>query len=337
MSAHTPSNQAAHPEHGHETSSSAQTLVKLEAFYQKHAVTLQWVMIAVAAFFAALIYWWRTTSAAEAIAWNDFFISGSVDSYSEVASTHEGTRAAQWAKLYEAEGYLNGALKDSFTNREKANTDLKKARELFEELLTANPGHEAREKILFGLARTQEFTSAGKLDEAISTYETLLKDFPETFYRKEVESRITHLKSAGAQSFYAWFGQQNPKPEDPAKPKDGPKPKPSTSPIDPLVPLTGLGSELETKGPGLPNLPLLSNEEKPGDKPADSKTPEPLTTPKSDDDKEPTEGEKPAAENKSPEAKPEVTPEKPAEAPKDEVKTEAEAPGTEKPAQEKDK
>ena len=252
-------------EHRHELKANdlLTAAVKVETYYERHAATLQWVIIGVAFVLACGIYYWRTTSAVEASAWNELAQSRSAEDYAQVASEFSSSRVANWAKLREANSYLETALRDSFENREKANTDLKKAKELLTGLATVKGPQELRQQALFAYARCLEMTSDGDLKPAIAAYENLLREIPDTTFKREAEQRIKSLNSPDAKEFYAFFSKQNPKPAAPPKPNDtkaGGKAGLLGGGTDPFKPLTpGLGEIHENTTPvGEGGVPLLS-------------------------------------------------------------------------------
>lgn len=292
-------------------------------FYDRNVSLIQWGIIGVAFLGACGIYWYRTTAASEAAAWSSLSQAGSPEAYAEVASVHAGTQAAQWAKLREANSYLQTGLEGGFTDREKATTDLKKALVVFEELLNGKPPRDVREATLFGYARTLEMTADGDLTKVIAAYETLIAEFPKSVYLKDANDRVRQLKSGDSQQFYAWYSKQNPKPAPPAEPKDSiggaSKPGAQDGSIDPLtLKLPGMEND-PVRLPTLTNLPGTDKSE---DTPADEK---PVTT------EQPAEGDKPATEpatDKPAEEKTET------EQPATEATPAAEAPATETPATE---
>ena len=318
-------------EHRHELKANdlEQATLQVESFYERHAASLQWGIIGVAFLIACGIYYWRTTSALEAAAWNELSQSQSADDYAQVASDFSGSKAASWAKLREANSYLETYLRDAFENREKANTDLKKAKEILEGLAKQSGPKEFKQQVLFGYARNLEMSSNGDVKPAIEAYENLIKEIPDTIFKREAEHRIRALKSPSAKDFYAFFSKQNPKPAAPPKPNDAKAGALGGDPFKALTPGLNEIQEKTAKGesgvpllvpPKLPEVTLpesLTPDEKPAAEAPKTETPK---TEKSADDKKPaaepapkTEA-KPAAEpEKKAEEKPAAEPEKKAE------------------------
>lgn len=234
-------------EHRHElkTNELSKVAVEVESFYERHATSLQWGIIGIAFVIACGIYYWRTTAAIEAAAWNElsqsewaaeFTLGGSPEKFERVAQDYASSRAAPWAKLGEAKMYLKSALQDAFTNREKATADLTKAKAILSDLSKAGGPAELREQVLFSLARALEMTSDGDLKPAIDTYDRLLKEIPETSFKEDAEKRIKELSTDEAKEFYAFFSKQNPKPVDSPKPNDSKGGKGVVDPFNPLSP-----------------------------------------------------------------------------------------------------
>lgn len=193
---------------------------RVPSFYERNVVALQWAIIGVAFVAACGIYWWRSTAAVEAHALGLFANAQGPEDFANIAAEYGSTRAASWAKLREANGYLESGLRDGFTNREKADTDLEKARELLESLRTSSGPKELKEQVLFAYARCLEMTSNGKVEPAIEAYEALLKAYPESSFKREADERIHALQRPEAKEFYAFYGKQQPKPAAAPRPND---------------------------------------------------------------------------------------------------------------------
>lgn len=268
---------------------------------ERHATTIVACVCGALLVSAAVIWWMRQSTVSSSAAWALLEDAKKVGDYDEVAETYKNTPAGDWAKLLGSEMYLQSGGDDLFTDRDLANTDLKRAREGFEQLLAAagtNPI--IRERAVWGMARCLESTSDGDTAKAIEAYERLLKEFPDTIYKPFAEDRVTALKTGGSREFYAWFSKQNPKPAD-IRPKDGAV-KSDLDPFD-LPPPTG-EADGKSKSDDLTPPPTKSDEAA-ADKPAsgeakpDAKKDEPAPA-KSDDakiDKQP-ESVKPKADDK---------------------------------------
>lgn len=180
-------------------------------------------------------------------AWNQFFAAQGSDALGTVADNFGGTHVSAFARLREAESYLQEAVRLSFVDRPASVGEFKKAKEGFDKLLAQSKlPRELRERALVDRAKLAEATATGKTDEVVAAYEALLKEFPETVYKASVERRIAELRHGG---FYAWFSTQNPRPEDRKKPADGGLP----AGHPPLGPLSLPGPSLPV--PELPALP----------------------------------------------------------------------------------
>jgi hypothetical protein len=77
-----------------------------------------------------------------------------------------------------------------------------------------------REQALLGYAVTLETMSDGDTTEAVAAYEKLLEEFPDSRLKGYAADRAASLKTGGAQDFYAWFHQLNPKPPERPGPQD---------------------------------------------------------------------------------------------------------------------
>lgn len=326
-------------EHRHElqTNELGKLAEKASAGFDQYYNQILYGMCALLLVTAGWVYWTRTSAATEASAWADVNSCQTPEEFADVAKRHPNTAAATWAKLHEADGYLQSGGQAAFSNREASVTDLKKAEKIFEELAASRSAPaDVRERAQFGLARALE-SQAGDVGPAIAAYETLLKNFPNTFYKSEVEERIKSLGSSTSQSFYAWFEKQNPKPDAPASPHDTGPAEGSGEPSLPNIENI-FDVEKVLKGKDMDKIPDPSAkpEESP-EKPAPTDAPtEPGTEkPKADTPApEKTDSEKPATEkSESEKPAPEKTENPEAGKPEAAEKPAAtEKPATEKPA-----
>lgn len=178
------------------------------------------------------VAWWTTSrGAAGSAGWTSVATAQSSEEFAAVADKHGDSLAGVWARLRMAELNLENGVMESFTDRDLALTDLKRAKDDFEKVLAASIELPApvKERALLGLARTLEATSDGDTAPVIEAYENLRRQFPDTVYKNHVDQRIKELESADAKEFYAWFHAQKPKQPEFKKPADGAKP--STTPF----------------------------------------------------------------------------------------------------------
>lgn len=154
--------------------------------------------------------------------WSRFAEAASASDFANVASDFPGTEVAIWARLREAEMQLGEAIQLQFTDRAAANSQLKKSSEAFDAVIEkASALPQAKERALLGKARLLEATSDGDLSKAIEAYKAFVQGFPESVWFDQVTARIESLESGESSEFYAWFSQQDPKPEDRPAPRDG--------------------------------------------------------------------------------------------------------------------
>lgn len=234
-------------------------------------------------------------------AWAQYSQARSAEDFGNIADVYSNTEVGTWARLGEGERLVDSGISQMFTNREAALGDLKKADESFRKVLGNKSAAEtARERALWGLAKSTEAQSDGDTTKAIEAYQTLLnkypkplhKESPEPLYYAAAEERIESLKSPEAQEFYAWFHKQNPKlPEKDNKPKDGlPEGHPS---LDSLLDDKPEGDKTESK----------KSDAKDDDKPDESKPDVKKDAKSSDAEKtpedKPKKDDKPAEEPKN--------------------------------------
>lgn len=167
------------------------------------------------------IYWQSASRAARSAGWNEMAAAQSAEDFANIADKHPGTVVASWALLREGELHLNSGMRLAFTDRASGTSDLKKAREAFEKLVKddSTPA-DAKERALFGLGRCLETLSNKNTEEAIAVYQRLITEYAYSAYKSAAEARIAALRTGGAQDFYAWWHEQNPKPVDRELPRD---------------------------------------------------------------------------------------------------------------------
>lgn len=174
---------------------------------------------------AGFIYWWRSDTNAQAAAWRDFSAAinaGTATEFHGVWQDHPGTAPAYWARVHEGEQWLTQGVQSMFRNVETGMDELKKSRDSFQAIIDEHGRVplELRERALIGLGRALESMSDGSAGDAVKAYETLVKEFPNSIYKKDAEERIAVLNKGSGQEFYAWFTKY-PRPKLPAKgPRD---------------------------------------------------------------------------------------------------------------------
>lgn len=197
------------------------------------------------------------------------------DCFENVADEYPDSPVGMWARLRAAEQYLDDGIRTSTSNRNASRDSLQRAKDAFDRVLKGeNVPPQARERALYGMGVCLETLSDENTGPAIEAYQSLLDEFKDSQYRYLAADRIAALKTSRAQEFYAWFHEQNPKPEDRPGPRDPldflrnttpetptagddgsglPPPPPSAEPQTAApTPPTGPGAE---SGPALPQQP----------------------------------------------------------------------------------
>lgn len=310
-----------HTRHDLQNNELAKLATNATPFFERYGNHIAVGICVVSIVAAGFIYWTRSSYVKAAGAWMSLSSATTPNELADVADRYRGTSASGWAKLQEGDRRLTDGIQLMFTDREASLVELKKAKEAYATLVSASDPA-IRERALFGQARTLESLSTGDLADAIKVYDQLLKEFPNSVYKTDVEPHVKRLKTGGAQEFYAWFSQKNPKPAPPKKPSDKVGGEDAGGPALPIPDLLSpLPGENTPAGDDKGSPPA---EEKPADtkpadgesevsKPADEKPADtkPVETPPAADkaaeekpaDPKPAE-DKPAAE-KPAEAKPE--------------------------------
>lgn len=126
-----------------------------------------------------------------------------------------------YARLVAAERQLEEGNRLYITSKKGGLDVLKEAKEKFESVAAAaGVPNNAKERALRGLAYTLESMSEGDTTEAVKAYETYLKEFPDTPWKKLIERRIAALKTPRAKELYAFLSSDDRKPADRKLPAD---------------------------------------------------------------------------------------------------------------------
>lgn len=260
-------------------------------------------VVCVAMIVGAITYSYnRTSSTRSENAWASFSQARSAEDFANIADSYDGSEVGGWARLSEGERLLDSGMALMFSDRPAALGDLKRADEAFRKVLSGRANAIARERALWGLAKSTEAKSDGDTTNAVAAFNKLITEFPNSTYKSIAEQRIEALKSDSGKEFYAWFHKQNPKPPDVKKPTDG---------LPPGHP--PIGTDKDDAGDGKPDADKPESNsrsdqsEKTEDKKdaAKDKPAESPTSPdeKSSESKKPDAEEKPKTEAKESEAK----------------------------------
>ena len=203
-------------------SDQGQTTVHVAESLEGHIKALIYGGAAVIVVVVGIIVATSAGGGASEAGWSKFAEAASASDFANVASDFPGTEVAIWARLREAEMQLGEGIQLQFTDRAAANSQLKKAGEAFDSVIEkASALPKAQERAMIGRARLLEATSDGDLSKAIEAYKGFSQRFQDSVWTDHVAARIKSLEAGEADEFYAWFSQQNPKPEDRQTPRDG--------------------------------------------------------------------------------------------------------------------
>jgi hypothetical protein len=203
-------------------SESGQATVHVAESLEGHMKALIYGGVAVIVVIVGIIVVTSAGGGASEAGWSKFAEAASASDFANVASDFPGTEVAVWARLREAEIQLGEGVRLQFTDRAAANSQLKKAGEAFDSVIDkASDLPKAQERAMIGQARLLEATSDGDLSKAIEAYKGFSQRFQDSVWSEHVAARIKSLEAGEAGEFYAWFSQQNPKPEDRQTPQDG--------------------------------------------------------------------------------------------------------------------
>ena len=198
-----------------------QTRSRYSVLIEEHGNRILLWTSAVLLLLAASIIYYRTTTTTNADGWAALMGASSPEELAGVAEAYSGTPIGEWARLRTAEQYLQNGIRLQFTDREASGVELKEAQSALETLLNQSRlTPVVRERALFAMGRVLEATSTGDLGPAITAYEKMLQEFPDSPYKPVVTEQIEQLKRKSTQEFYAWFAEQKPLLQDRDQPAD---------------------------------------------------------------------------------------------------------------------
>lgn len=179
---------------------------------------LPYILGAIAIVVVGSIGWGLYSSSArkqEAVAWTEYYFAISEqdgDSFLDLADEFPSSTAASWARQTAGARYLDEGIEAIYRNKEEGVDLLKQAIEAFEGVLDSSPAEELRGKALLGLARANE--TLADVDNALSYYQDFLASSAATGRLQILANeRIQFLRSDAGKEFYAWFAEQDPKPD----------------------------------------------------------------------------------------------------------------------------
>lgn len=204
---------------------------------EPHSNKILLAALALTVVIVAVVYGMKSASVGKSAGFTELAKASTAAEFQNVADDFPDSLVGTWARLRSAEEFLDEGIRLSITNRSGSDDSLNNAREAFDKVLKSKSvPPEVREKALYGMGVCLESLSDGDTTAAVDVYETLLREFPETRFKYLAEGRIAALKTSRAQQFYAWFRQQNPKPEDRPKPRDFPSDLFGLTPPEPPQP-----------------------------------------------------------------------------------------------------
>ncbi len=175
-------------------------------------------IVAIAVIGFAVMYFYKARAAADSEAWEDYYSALAERDTSRlktVAEDRAKTQAGIWALESEAELALAQGLASMFVDRNEANTQLRRAKNSFTEVIKATSANSlAAQRSQFGLGQVNE--AKGDLEAARKCYEAVIRDAGDTTLAKNAQERLDLLARSDVDKWYGWFSRQKPAP--PAKP-----------------------------------------------------------------------------------------------------------------------
>lgn len=253
-------------------------LRKAKPWFAENGTILIYVLAAILAVAAAIVYFNRTTPG-NAEASHDLLkaqhSTGSPDkdlTYQDVADAFPDSQIGIWTRLRQADRLLDEGVSNMFKDRKTSLQQLDDAKKAYDRLVDrADVDDAVAERVLIGLARLAEARCDGgaeTTDAAIAAWKNVTDKYPDSIVKEHAEKRMKELTTDESKQFYAWFAKQNPKPDDPGS-------LPGQSPV-----------------PNIPDLKSLGIDKDPEDDGAKSPEGEPEKSATEDGKSESTEGDK---------------------------------------------
>lgn len=247
-----------------------------------------------------------------AAAWNEYYAAMMTpdprETLSSIVSRFPGTPVGQAARAVLADIQLDDGTSRLFSDKASGRDELQKSAEMYQALMLETDDPSLKARATFGLARAHE--ALGKdLARAAEEYRSIAKNWPQSPYVQEAESRAKSLESAATKGFYDWFAKyERPKPVANELGIPGARPDFMKDPLEEngfkVPPLdTTILPQLTTEGGEKPAEPAAD-----GEKPAEAAE-QPTSTPA---EPAPSEGEAPKTEAPAEPVPPQADADKPA-------------------------
>jgi hypothetical protein len=291
-------------------------LAKVITAVRPYARPIGWVVVIGVVILLGGAIWRSTAGAASARASAAFYqalAERNPAALEDVARQYSG-RVSHLARLAAADLYLAAGCDELFRNKIVAQQELQKALEHYREVERSATDPELRARARFGMARTYEAMAGtragqGNLRLAISLYQEVIRDFPNSPYASFAQDRLSEVQREEIKAFYDRFAQYDPRPELQPEPPTSPLPSiGEVIPPEPSPPAqTDTQSSQETSRPESastqenPSGPILSIPAEPSGPqeapPTDKDSPPERTTSESSspDQPVPVEGSQPAS------------------------------------------
>jgi hypothetical protein len=153
--------------------------------------------------------WTSSSSTKTTQVWTKLDTATKPEDLTDTAKEYPGTIASEWAFVRAANEYYNTAMGDLPNNREVAVSNLRKALDLYEQVVKEAPkdSYQAR-AALIGKARCLE--ARNELAKAIEQYELVVTNWPDTPEAEQAKKLAESIKQPEAAAFYKELYAYNP-------------------------------------------------------------------------------------------------------------------------------
>ncbi|UUO05045.1 hypothetical protein M4951_16835 [Blastopirellula sp. J2-11] len=183
------------------------------------AKVLAGVAIAVVVAVLAVIWFQWQSKLARASGWGELFTASAMMSQQDgkmtpalesVGSAYHGRPAGAWAELFLGYDLYRQGLEKNFTQPDDAKLDLERSIKAFQNAEKAADVPELKQRALWGIGQSSEVIATDEsLKTAISTYEKLSTQWPDSPFGEWAGDRLKMLQDKNVEQFYAWFRDQD--------------------------------------------------------------------------------------------------------------------------------
>ncbi|WP_050769473.1 hypothetical protein [Blastopirellula marina] len=183
------------------------------------AKILAGVAIAVVVAVLAVMWFQWQSKIARASGWGELFTASAMMSQQDgkmtpaleaVGSAYQGRPAGAWAELFLGYDLYRQGLEKNFTQPDDAKLDLERSIKAFQNAEKSANVPELKQRALWGIGQSSEVIATDEsLKTAISTYEKLSTQWPDSPFGEWAAERLETLQDKNVEQFYTWYREQD--------------------------------------------------------------------------------------------------------------------------------